>query len=144
MEEQKEKEVDIISQIDQNVKMNVDAAKKAAEEIKKRNQDRRVDEMKTCLMKADYVRQLSLLSLRKSREEEKANKEFLSKLTKLNDELNQGKHDTASYDKAFKEARNAKKEAFRKASDMFDDYSRKLSQNFNDWDTWSWRRIALD
>lgn len=138
----KDGEVDILAQIDSKVKMSADVAKQAAEEIAKKNKERRVEEMKQCLMKADYVKQTSLLVLRKSREEEKADKAFLTKLTELEQELKDGKHDTTSYDKRFIEARKEKKEAYAKASATYDEYANKLNQNFSNFDTWSWQRLV--
>lgn len=137
----KDGEPDIQAQIDANVKMGSDVAKQAAEEIAKKNKERRVEEMKSCLMEADYVKQHGLLSLRKARDEEKANKEFLTTLTTMEAELKDGKHDTTSYEKAFQEARKKKQDAYREAANKFDEYLSKLNQNFSDWDTWRWARL---
>ena len=137
----KDGEVDICAEIDANVRMSAEVAKKAAEEIAAKNEKRRVDEMTECLQKADYIRQASLLTLRKSRDEEKANKAFLATLTNLEKELKEGEHDTSSYDKVLSEARKLKKEGYTEAAKKFDDYMNKLSQNFAAYNTWRWQQL---
>lgn len=133
--------LDIVKAIDDSVRLKEETAKEAAEAIAKQNKARRVDEMKTLLMKSDFLNQASLLRLRKARKEEKATKEFLKALTELNEALKAGKHDTTSWDKEFTTIRKTKEEAFKASATEHDEYYRKLMQNFCEWDTWGWNRI---
>lgn len=145
MSKEKEQTVDdICKSIDEKVIMTKEIAKEAAESIALKNKNARKDEMEKCLQKADYIRQYVLLVLRKARAEEAAAKVFLTHVTELDTELKDGKHDTTSYDKKFKEFREEKNEAYRKAASIFNEYVDKLNRNFKDCEnfTYNWRCLV--
>jgi hypothetical protein len=130
--------------IEENIKSGVvltaEMAKKAAENIAKRNKERLVDEMEALIQKNDYIRKQALLSLKKQRRDEKAVKAYLEGLTKLAEELNEGKHDKSSYDKAHEALKKVQKESLKESAIIYDNFFKDLKKQFDGYISWDWDR----
>lgn len=126
---------DVRERIDKGIKLSEDVAKEAAEKISKQNKERRVEETMTLLQRSDYTVDKVLNRLRKARDIAKAEKEFLNAVKVLKAEVVAGKHDTTSFEAAFKKAYTERDKAYTEFTKTYSNYDDKLRQLYNN----SWR-----
>lgn len=133
---------DIYKAIDAKLRLSEEDAKLAGEAIAKRNKDRRVDEMKTLLNRSAYLRDKTLLDLRKSRGEAKVQKKFMAAIGSLDDATKAGKHDEFSYNKEVDLAWEDRAKGFKAINKTHVEYTDKLRKNYSDcWSVqWEWER----
>lgn len=120
--------------IDDGICMSEAAAKDAAEAIKKQNKERRIEEMKSVILRSDYTTNKVLLRLRKTRAQEKVDKAFLDGIGALQLEATSGKHDKHSWEAAYKKLYDERQKGYRDADKRYDEYCQKLKTLFpNSW-----------
>ena len=133
----------IEKQINDGIIMSSDVAKQAAENIAKKNKERRVDEMEACIMEHTFIEQYSLLLLRKDRRNAEASLAFLKGLNELKEKkLDTGVMTKIDYNKAVGQLTNEKRKAIREATDTFDELFQKLKQNYKDYYTYDWQALV--
>lgn len=127
-------EGNVRDRIDAGLRLTEEAAKEAAENINKKNKERRIQEMETLLQRSAYTTDKVLNRLRKTRDIEKADKAFLDAVGALDVAVKAGKHDKTSYEKAYKEAHETREKAYREADKLYAEYGKKLQQLYtNSW-----------
>lgn len=132
---QEEQQVENIeASIDKQNVLTEEAAKQAAENIAKKNKDRKVAEMENLLQRSDYTRNKQLLILRRQRKNANAAKDFLKEISALDDELKTGKLDKFAWEVKYREAYEKRAKAFKEADAAYSQYCEKLRNAFpNSW-----------
>ena len=133
----------IEKQINDGIIMSSDVAKQAAENIAKKNKERRIDEMEACIMEHTFIEQYSLLLLRKDRRSADASLAFLKGLNELKKEkLDAGAMTKIDYNKAVTQLVTEKRKAIKEATDTFDELFQKLKQNYREYYTYDWQALV--
>lgn len=132
----------IEAQIDKGVNLNKEAVEAAAEEIVKRNKERRKDESIRLLNRSAYTVEKQRLTLRLQRRKEKADKAYMDAVGALEKELNEGKHDKTSWEKAFEEISKKRTKAYTEADTIYREYCNKLKQLYPDYYCYDWDRFG--
>lgn len=133
----------IEKQINDGIIMSSDVAKQAAENIAKKNNERRVDEMEACIMEHTFIEQYSLLLLRKDRRNADASLAFLKGLNELKSKrLDAGAMTKIDYNKAVRQLTTEKRKAIKEATDTFDEMFEKLKQNYKEYYTYDWQSLV--
>ena len=133
----------IEKQINDGIIMSSDVAKQAAENIAKRNNERRIDEMETCIMEHTFIEQYSLLLLRKDRRNADASLAFLKGLNELKSKrLDAGAMTKIDYNKAVTQLTTEKQKAIKEATDTFNEMFQKLKQNYREYYTYDWQVLV--
>lgn len=118
--------------------VNADIASKAMEELKKEGDEKKIRQLKSCIMKAKYLNLKSVIDLRRQRKYAKVGKMYADKTKALLDELTEGKITFTEYDKKIDELMDARRKEFREVDDQFRTEKSELDNAFHDWPTWSW------
>lgn len=118
--------------------MNAEIASKAMEELKKEGDEKKIRQLKSCMMKAKYLNLKSVIDLRRQRKYAKVGKMYADKTKSLLDELTEGKITITEYGKKIDELMNERRQEFRSVDDQFRTEKSELDDAFHDWPTWSW------
>lgn len=133
-----EVEDNVIAEIKAGNLLNEDVAKTAAEEIKKRNKERNVQETMLLLQRSKYLRMKQRLVLVKNKALKVAAKTFMIALTTLDEDLNKGAHTKATYDAEFKKFCKQRDKDYAEADTAFRDNLIELKNGFPGYYSYEW------
>lgn len=118
--------------------VNEDITSKAMEELKKEGDEKKVRQLKNCIMKAKYLNLKSVIDLRRQRKYAKVGKMYADKTKELLEELKKSKITFTEYDKKIEELMDDRRKEFREVDDQFRTEKSELDNAFHEWPTWAW------
>lgn len=128
----------VVEQLKAGNKFEEDVKNEAIAQLEKDKKERQVAELKRAINKSSYDEKKCLLSLRKSRAQEKLVKERLKSLDEAIEELKDGKLTPTEYNKKCDEIKETHRKALNDVEKEFEEYYRELRNAFPSYWGWDW------
>jgi hypothetical protein len=128
----------VVEQLKAGNKFEEDVKNEAIAQLEKDKKERQVAELKRAINKSSYDEKKCLLSLRKSRAQEKLVKERLKSLDEAIEELKGGKLTPTEYNKKCDEIKETHRKALNDIEKEFEEYYRELRNAFPSYWGWDW------
>ncbi len=128
----------VVEQLKAGNKFEEDVKNEAIAQLEKDKKERQVAELKRAINKSSYDEKKCLLSLRKSRAQEKLVKERLKSLDEAIEELKDGKLTPTEYNKKCDEIKETHRKSLNDVEKEFEEYYRELRNAFPSYWGWDW------
>ncbi len=128
----------VVEQLKAGNKFEEDVKNEAIAQLEKDKKERQVAELKRAINKSSYDEKKCLLSLRKSRAQEKLVKERLKSLDEAIEELKDGKLTPTEYNKKCDEIKETHRKSLNDIEKEFEEYYRELRNAFPSYWGWDW------